>query len=290
MRIENIIGTILVVGGLIFSAGCQTGNVVAVKKSTDMPPLKKAQAISSKSTSVKPLKYYTKVSKARIVINVIDLTKNSKFNSIGKSIVVAIANSGFEVAATNPYLVVSLKNSLGRLDKLGNFYVYKGKSEITVNRTRIELIKNIIGEKTLIAGKTISETGARKLGKEEAISSLADKLAESSAKWVKNVCDRESKALQAVKVDFDMNIFTTAFKDYNVAKGINLILLKAANKPGVLSCVQTSKNTDKLSVEFVYRKKNYPHGLVNQGENTIKKLKTNTLEGRASEIMSSLFK
>ena len=288
MRGLNLLSVVAGVAVVAIFAGCQTREVAVVK---DTPAvIQHNQSAVSNAVAIQPLKYYTKVAKRRIVIDVVDLTANKDFKSIGKSVSGSIANSGFEVGATNSYLVVSLKNSLGKFDKLGNFYVYKGKSEITVNRTRLELLKDVLGQNTLIARKTIIATGERKLGKDDAIASLAEKLGASTAKWVDTVCKREVEGLQAEKIDFDMAIFTAAFTGLKKAKGINLFLSTIAKKQGVLSCVQISDNNKKLSIECVYRKKDYPNGVVNKGEVIIPKLTSDTLKKRVSELTKYLLK
>ncbi len=265
------------------------------------PPEKKKPSVTK---HVKPLRYFTDVSPSRIVVSVINETKTSDFDAVGRSVTGAIANSGFEVSSKNPYLVVSIRNSLGKLDKLGKSIIYKGKTEITINRTICEYLKNARGINTLLARTKITAKGDRKFDKDDAIDSLADKLAEKSAKWVAKVSKREMAGLSAVIVKFDMNIFRTAFADldrgvfYDTLErnqpreqiGINLMLKKVAKFPGVLSCVETKRTRKTLTVEFVYRKKDYPHGLVNKGMTEIQEYHQRSLNGRVNELISYLFR
>lgn len=305
------------------STGCPTTRVAIIDESrtpvkgsdqkqkvtgyTPTPAPAKAQPKKAPVSVVKkamPLKYFTKVSPARIVMDVINETKTGDFDAVGRAVAGAIANSGYEVSSDKPYLVVSIRNSLGQFDKLGNSVVYKGKTEITINRTRNEFARNARGVNTLLARTKIKETGKREFSKDDAIDSLADKLAEASAKWVADVSKREMAGIISTKVEFEMAIFRAAFADLDEGfftdslkrnqsreqKGINLMLRKVANFPGVLSCVETARNKNTLTVEFVYRKKNFPHGLVNKGMTEIQSYQMKTLDGRVNELIGYLFR
>ena len=275
--------------GLAIFAGCQTREIAVINQSASV--VEHRNNSDSHEYGPQSLKYYTKVAKRRIVIDIVDRTPNGDYDSILKSLAGSIANSGFEVGSDNAYLVVSLNNSVSRIDGLGNFYIYKGMSEITVNRNRFELFKDLLGQNTLIARRTIKANGDRKLGKGEAFANLAEKLGNSASEWVATVCQRELDGLQAEKIDFDMAIFNEAFKGFNKGKGINLFLEKIAHKPGVLSCVQLPYySSEKLSIECVYRKKEYPHGLVHQEDLLIHGFSSYTLKGRVDELTAYLLK
>ncbi len=209
-------------------------------------------------TSVDPVVYYTKQSPSRITLNVTS-TSDKQFDTIVRGVEGAIANSGFEVSADNPFFTVSVAGKLDKFDKFGNFYVYDSSSELSVQKN-----KPVEGKNPLLARISLKATGERKLGEDDAKSSAIGKLSESSSKWVKEVLDRELVEVEAVKAELPLEVFEKVFgpNRNNIQKNIDELLVRAGKLEGVLSCTLISMDAKKVIIEVVYRKKNFPNGII----------------------------
>ncbi len=207
---------------------------------------------------VENLQYFSKSSPRRIMIAVEYFSDKPELNEISRAVEGAIANAGYEITKDNPFLTLTLKNKLTKFDKFGNFYIYKGYSELSVRRNS----ENFSAVNTVLARTKISAKGDRKLGQDDAISSFTDKVSEKASEWVKDLCKREMGALESVRISFNKNLLRDyhgtgdAFQNWE-----NTILNQAKRKTGVLSCKMVSSNVDSFVFEFVYRKKDYPAGL-----------------------------
>jgi len=219
----------------------------------------------SNTKPAESLRYMTKTTPARITVQVIG---DDKFTAITRAVEGEIANSGFEVLADNlrtgqkenPFLSVLLKNSLGEFDKLGSYYVYKGKTELTVKRN----VKTLNALKTVLARKTISVKGDRKLGKDDATESLVEKLGSQSADYMKQICKREMEAVKAVNVTLRKEAIRRVFGKNMGAEQriIGAIIKRASAIDNILSIHQVAVDMNSITLEVIYRKKNFPNGVV----------------------------
>jgi len=255
-------------------------------------PTRKPEALvrQGKKKPLEGLRYLTKTMPARITVQVIG---DEKYTAITRAVEGSIANAGFEVLSDdlysgqkeNPYLSVLLRNSLGEFDKFGNYYIYKGKTELTVKRN----VKTESALKTVLARQTLSGKGSRKLGKDDAIESLVDNLGSQSADYMKKVCKREMASIAAVTVTLRKEAIRKVFGDNmgREQKVIAEILKRASKVDGIMSIHQIAVDINTITLEIIYRKKNFPNGVAHDYIDGNIKLRSNDAVG---EFMKYLFK
>ena len=229
--------------------------------------VKQSEALNKTSERkvLENVRYLTQSAPARISVQVIG---DSKYSAVTRAVEGAIANAGYEVLSDNlysgrgesPYLSIMLRNSLGEFDKFGNYYIYKGKTELTVKRN----IKTASALKTILARETISAKGVRKLGKDDAIESLVNALGSQSADYMKTVCKREMAGITAVTVTLRKEAIRRVFGENmgNEQRIITSVLKRAAKIDGVMSIHQLSTDINTITLEVIYRKKKFPNGVV----------------------------
>jgi len=262
---KKLLQQICMIAGVIIATGCSTVDMNNANK-----PSATYQATSytaEDKSNLENLRYLTKATPARIQIQVIG---DTKVELVTRAVEGAIANAGYEVIADsqhtgqndNPYLTVSLRNTLKEPDKLGNYYVCKGKTELSVKRN----IKTASARKTLLAREVITAKGSRKLGLDDARDSIAEELGLQSAKYIKEVCNREMGGITAANLNIQKRMVRTMFdaKPGNEEVIVSQILKKVAAIDGILSVHQTSVSKDKITAQLIYRKKNFPNGVVRE--------------------------
>lgn len=247
----------------------QTPEEPIVKKQENSEQIgdKKSEALirKDKIKQLENIRYLTKTMPARLAVQVVG---DSNYSAITRAVEGSIANAGYEVVSDslttgrneNPFLSVILRNSLGQFDKFGNYYIYKGKTELTIKRN----VRTATAVKTVLARETISGKGQRKLGKGEAIKSLVDNLGEQAAEYVKRVCRREMAGVVAENITLRKEAIRRAFGE-NMGQEqriISAILKRAAKIDGVISIHQVATDLNTFTIEAIYRKKSFPNGLV----------------------------
>lgn len=252
--------------GIFIIAGCATdkdeGKVKTLAKTTVAEPEPvKAPVVSAKPVENKPepIRYFTKVSTERISVSV-KYKDDKTFEPVGRAIEGAIANSGYEVSNNNAFIFINIAGKIDKFDKFGNFLVYDGTAELSVYKN----VKNDKGELPLVARTSVSEKGGRTLGEDSAKASLADKLAAKSVEWTNDVCKRELSDLAVVKATLPYSVFEKVFgpNKNDIQKSINDMLVRAGKLDGVFSCNLISVDDTSLTIEIVYRKKNFPNGII----------------------------
>lgn len=239
-------------------AGCQSPKHVTTtedNKPLYQPKKEGKQEITPIKKEKQLLRYFTKSSSQRITLDVKTDGKTS-FDEVKRAIEGGIANSGFEISSENPFIVLSLKNKIKKYDKFGNYYIYSGMTEISAKRSSTD--------KGLIARTIVSTKGSRKLGQDEAVLSLYNAISKDAVTWVNDLCKREMKGLAATSIKLDMAIFKDVFTNSQVKlnSGIESFLKQVAKINGVMSCNLISKDNEKILIDLVYRKKNFPNGIV----------------------------
>ncbi|MFA7186152.1 MAG: hypothetical protein WC082_14730, partial [Victivallales bacterium] len=264
-------------------SGCQhqlmQGDGVSVKplSSGEMPaPEKKVSSEKAIGQPVEPLKLFSQIAPARIPVQVVSGKNQTGFRQIKRVIEGNIANAGYEVTDEKPYLIVAVEN--GKVDvhdKIGNYYVIKSRVEMTVHRNEYDYAKTVWGNPHLLARTVLKAKGKRTLDKDEAIDDSADKLAAEAAKWTRDVCVRELQSLGAVRVKFPVSNLDRIFDRMYLFEKVTgrvlprhkvfeqcmtLILKKIAAKKSIFYCQIVERNSDFISLEVLYRKKDYPNG------------------------------
>ncbi len=241
MKITNI----MAVAALFAVVGCET-----------IKPEKETKIVHNKKLNT--IKRFTQTSKKRIGIDIVNTDLD--FSAVKSNIEGTVANMGYKVTSKNPFLVIYLNNKITTRDRLGNYFVMKGKSEMTVNKK--------LFDGTILARTTISKKGDRKLGIDDALSSLYEKIAVDAEIWIKRVCERELGNLVSENVVFDKEIFDDAFgqnwftdDDKSVAIKVNEFIKTLAKRKNILSCVKVGENSSEVTIEFVYSQEEYPNGI-----------------------------
>ncbi len=244
--------------------GKPANQITAGKKLPPIQPEKNTSEVVGQP--VEELKFFNQIAPARIPVQIFSRNNSTGFSKIQRVIEGNIANAGYEVTDEKPFLSVAIQNGkVDSFDKLGNYYVIKSRVELTVYRDVYDYIKDALGRPHLLSRVTLKAKGKRILGREDAIDDSADKLAAEAAKWTRNVCIRELKGLDAVKVKFPADRLQKAFGYYShhrdfYERCLTVFMRKVAAKDGIFYCQIVGRDSNYLSFEVLYRKKDYPNG------------------------------
>jgi len=256
---------------------------------------------------VESLKLFNKIAPARIPIQIVSRKNKSEFGQIQRVIEGNIANAGYEVTDEKPYLTVAVENGkIKTYDRIGNYYIIKSRVELTVHRTVYDYRKTIWGKPHLLARTTVKAKGKRTLDKEDAIDDSADKLGAAAAKWTRGVCVRELKALSAVRVKFPTTNMERIFDKMYLFERVTgrviprhrvfeecmtLLLKKIAAKKSIFYCQLVERNSKFISIEVLYRKKDYPNGpFANLANLIFLGFKGKTNEARVDEFLGYIMR
>ena len=159
---------------------------------------------------------------------------------------------GFVIDETQPDVVVGLTSTKSLFDQSGNYYVYDG----TV------LASAHLPEKTrIIATKSFSARGERKLDVAPAEKTLVEALAPSITKWLD-----ESLTLQRLPVAArDITVHRRSIMASSDTEYIASFTSRVGSMPGVLRCTLKGQNDTERNYTFrvVYKSETFPEGLLN---------------------------
>lgn len=287
-----------------FLAGCQNDYLVQ-ESGTEAEPLKAGAAPAAKINTdasqginqpVENLKMFNKVAPARIPVRVIYQNNEAAFSKIRKSIIGNIANAGYEVTDQQPYLSIVIEDGkLGKYDKFGNYYTFKGRVSLTVHRNAVDHDSTVGGSPRLLARTTLKAKGAQKLDIDEATDDVALKLSKEAANWTREVCVRELKGIQGVKVLLPTEHLYKAFWYYTrdrqrFEQCLTLLLKKIAAQKDIFYCRLVGKDSDNITLEVLYRKKAYPNGPFADLANHRINLRGRTPEERVDEFLKYMMR
>ena len=297
MKIK-ILSISIVVGGLLLS-GCQStsvdSNTTFSKPGSTILGSDKEE-MGEAVPSVEPLKYYNKIARARIPLQIVVSNSNDDFYKTEKSIAGNIANMGFEITDSKPFLTVAVENGdLKLFDKYGNYYVYKAIADITIHRNISDYEKTQKGAFRLLANERFIVKGERRLNSNEAAHNASEKLSKEASTWVDNVCKREMVGIKGEKVELNIKMLKVAFAGFfnnpnSFESCMSKTYEKIVSKPGVLYCIETGRTPKSVAVDVLYNKKKYPNGLFKPSVMSDVTFYAKSLDERVDELLGYLIR
>jgi hypothetical protein len=290
----------------------------------------KQRSTETVAAPVEKFKLFNKLAPIRIPIRVDQKNNKPEFYGIKRVIEGNIANAGYEVTDEKPFLIVAIENGkVADYDKFGNYYIVKSRVELTVHRTNKDFIKTSeLNRPHLLARSVQKAKGKRMLGREDAIDDSADKLAAKAADWTREVCVRELQGLKGVKVRFPTSLIRDIFDPSafrgklklsdpidemvekalkmilfrvtrkvrvtplsgNFSRGINLMLEKISRQPGIFYCQLTGMDSKFITLEVLYRKKEFPNGPFSNLADLRVNFKAKSLDAKIDEFLAYAMK
>lgn len=189
----------------------------------------------------------------KIVVQAADQDAKQVVERLRNAVQGRLTAEGYTIADTLPDVNLYLEAEAKVFDKSGNYYVFDGEVETEAN--------------LLVAGKmlgttTINARSERKLGREEALRALAEKLEDQLVPWVQDTLSAGKVGLRASQVTVTGTRWTTTA---GMSRYANRFVRKVRKVPGVVDVrvVEQDFDAKRLGFRVTYQRDSFPSGLVN---------------------------